>query len=286
MNIKTLKKIDKLLIYKFPNIKDFKIPYTYTIWGEKGNVLRYVGTKHTYIPNDPIIKSVKDNFFKLKDNFGTNFYVIKEGDIPPSVFTKHIKNKNIEEIVIRSGNEMNYITFLCYKYKIKDYGAEPDKQIHRYFDILSKKYPADVVKLLAYILIRHMYNTQFNQFNDKDKRIFMNFPTFYLHATIQFGLYETLKGFETAEAIDLLKKYTTEEVRIEDHKYTGLIIGKFVFTHKLNKLELAAADLGRLRDVMTVKKILKLWEKGKSILVVYGALHAIAQEKALKKLLK
>lgn len=240
------------------------IPYIF-IENKNNQYLYYFGADHTWDP--------KHKQFKLLQEFWQQFLDKTRSKNCVVLVESNLRNlwgsKTKEEAIRRSGGEGGFITFLANQANIDIMCPEPEeKQI---FEELQKKYSADVLlykKFAQAVLCAIRANKSNKSVDIKD---WIN-NCLSKHNNY-FGLFSSL------EQIELTHKILFDfELNLLDEDFFYKITNPVDADSMINK---ACRDTSTFRDLYIINYIKQLFEKGKSVFIVYGATHAVMQEKAL-----
>ncbi len=238
-------------------------PYFYKII-KSNQFLSYIGSKHTFNPNDTQLKVIKKYWNEFLDETKEkNCVVLVEGGDRP------INSDDIEGSLIRKEGESSFIAYLAYKSKIKYYSPEPDRkeEIKEMLKVFNRE------DIIYYYIARVVL--QWNKLNPK--------PDFVEYISRYFKRYKEITGWKDFD-------FSMENfIRLhnERHKHKFNERDEKCFYHDSNPFTSEVCRMcGNIRDEHILNEILKLWEKGKNIFIIFGSGHAIKQERALRSILK
>lgn len=240
-------------------------PYTF-IHHDKGQVIYFFGSKHSYDPNDeqfPILDSFWNDF--LEETESKKRLAFEEGGIRPLIDDK-------DGAIIRHG-EMGYLTYLATKAGITIVSPEPPQGFA--MNELAKHFSKEVV--LYYDAARMMY--QWNNMNIKpDYEIFLQDDLDYLKGE---------SGWDDIEfTVDTIKtiheKLFGNKFNENDKQFFYNVINPTTKFSIINEVSRYEDDEFRERYILN--QFEKYWREGDSIFAVYGSSHAVRQEPAIKTL--
>lgn len=234
--------------------------YTYKVSGNNQELV-FFGAKHSFDANNPQFKFLKKEWeIFLRQTGGKNCIVLVEGGKRPVMQS--------EKEAVENYGEAGFITYLAAKEGIERYSPEPSMK----FEVLEilQSFPRE--RVIYYYFARTV--SQWHRLVKKEE------PEEYIKPFID--RYKKIKGLEDFDfSIDNF-------IRIHDatHNHKFDLDNQKCFYEDSNPFKSGVAEaVTKLRDVYIVGEIKRLWNQGKNIFIVYGASHAIRQEKALKNLL-
>lgn len=251
-------------VYEKLHKEKYKFPYFFKI--EKGGqVLYFVGTKHTTNPNSYSIKKIIFYWKKFLEKTGAkNCISLYEGGFRPLA-------KNPLEAVEKYG-EPGLIVYLSYKDMVKSSSPEPNEtwEINK----IVKKYPRE--ESIYYYFARTL---------DSYFRFYANKKEESLNSRLNwfFKKYQKITGWD--DFLFNLTNFKKIHNTLHDHKFTFEDIKCYENDSHPGKNRIAS-ESSILRNVYITKKILHNWVGGKNIFIVYGSGHAIVLKPALENLLK
>lgn len=251
-----------LMTYEEYKRKRFRIPYKFSLT-KKDQCLFYFGANHSCNPKDkqyPQLEKFWNKF--IKQTKGKNCIVLVEGRV-----RKLFKNK--EEAIIKGGCEGGFITLLAHQYNINTACPEPHENLM--IQQLSKCFSKD---LISYTKIAQTI-LQAIRISKVDKKF--NFVD-YLKPTIKYYLGNN----KTIDDLKILHKTlfnTTFNLKDEKffYKITNPVIQDTIINQVCRKNSI-------FRDLNIIKEIEKHICDKKNIFIVFGATHAIMQEKAIRNI--
>ena len=268
MHINQKKKIENLIlsprqlnnIYQKLHNQKFDYPYFYKIV-KRNRYLYFLGPHHISDPKDSQVKVIKNRWNEfLELTKKKNCIVLIEGGKRP-LFKS-------EKDAIEKHGEPGLLTLLANKESIKVISPEPyeDEEANS----ISKKFGRE--KTIYYYFARQV--TQWHRYLEKP-----NFEKYMIHLLKEYEeiLHWDNFDFSLNCMVRLHDKY-------HDHKFDKENSDCFYKDSNPMDSEVCAGS-SENRNIYIVSEILKLWEKGKNIFVVYGSGHAITLEPAIKKLL-
>ncbi len=262
---------DLLLSHKEMNDKyqqlheeKYDYPYTYQIKSSNSSqILYFLGVHHVYDPTHPQIHKIKRLWIKfLKDTDKNNCIVLTEGGIRPV--------EESEEKAILKHGEAGLLAFLSNREDIPNISPEPDekfeiKELEKQFSKEEIEYAYFARTVLQWNKLKEKpeFNTYIQRYLDRDKLV-SGWKDFDFSVANLIAIHD--------------KKY--------NHKFDPVKCEQCVYSMSNPAQNPVSSSSGHIRDEYIVKEIINLWEKGKSIFIVYGSGHAIVCEKAIKHFLK
>jgi len=241
-----------------------KWPYCFEI-EEKGQLLYYFGANHSHDPSNeqfPILREFWGKFLEKTDS--KNAVVFVEGGLR--------KASKDEEMTIRDNGEGGLITWLANNSKISTHCPESNRGEEMKY--LLEKFSKDEIEY--YYFVRGIHSG--NRLNPR--------PNFEEYANKCLARDKTESGWgEFDFSLGNMKKIhknifgTDFNENEEKQSYVNPVSENSV----INKVARACSTY---RNVHIVSEILKFWQEGKNIFVVFGGSHAVLQEPALRRLLK
>lgn len=246
--------------YEELNKQGFVPPYFYKITKGK-QILYFLGFKHTFDPYDQIFKKLHQYWEEfLRETSNDDAIVLQEGGKRPVL-------ENEEEAILRGG-ESHLMAYLATQQGIFYDSPEPTDQEE--IESLLKKFTKEEI---FYYFIASVVD-QWHR--GVKKRLGLED---YLE--LFFSRYKKESGWEDFDFT--LDHFIEIHNQTHNHKFDP--DNKMCFYVTANPSESAVADVAsRFRDEHILSEILKYWNQGKSIFVVYGSGHAIKLEKAIKSL--
>jgi len=243
----------------------YDYPYIYCINSSTNSqTLCFLGTHHIYDPYHPQIGKIKKSWFKfLKKKIDkNNCIVLTEGGIRPI--------ESSEKDAILKHGEAGLMSFLSHKACIRNISPEPDekfeiKELEKQFskEQIEYYYFARTVLQWNKLKVKPEFNSYIRRYLDRDKLItgWENFD------------------FSVSNLISIHNKR-------HDHDFDPTECERCVYKFSNPSQNPVASASSHIRDEHIVNEIIKLWEAGKSIFIVYGSGHAIVCQKAIKYFLK
>lgn len=250
---------------------DVSQPYGYEIRRDE-KVLSYNGVLHAYDPDHFIIGYIKAQWEKfLQETEGKDRIVIIEGGAKPRELPAN------EEEAIRNLGESELMRYYAVQNDIQWISPEPTlTEYTEMMEELGKKYEREEVEYALFA--RTAATTAARHLNEKDYTEYMTehvipvgkkrspWPDFdYTYKHMQ-EIHKRITGRDWDRGDEEIFRHLASPVG--DRFVTNQILG----------------EMGIARDVKITSEILRLWEEGKSLFIVYGLGHAIKQEKAIKEL--
>lgn len=225
-------------------------------------ILYYCGVRHFTDPKDIQFELLKKTWISfLQVSKKKNSVVLIEGELRPKFDTA-------EKALLFAGDP-GLVTFLAMQEEIPIVCPEPNpvEELNK----LKNKYSLD--QIMYYYFARHLQNV------DRYKlRIKINKFIEYILDKMKDSFKDEQFDF-TLENIKRIYKeiygqeFTVNFIPVEHGKDTNII----------NRI---ASDSVSIRDVYIMNRIKLLWDQGKNIFAVFGSLHAIREETAIKIMLK
>ncbi|MCK9351460.1 MAG: hypothetical protein WCT49_04130 [Candidatus Paceibacterota bacterium] len=258
------KEIESLL-YSYDEWKSIakKWPYCFEI--EKNEqLLYYFGANHSHDPNNEQFPVLREFWGKFMDKTGgKNSVVFVEGGL-----RKVLKD---EEMTIKRNGEGGLITWLAKDIEAHIYCPEPTRTEET--EALLKKFSKDEIEYYYYMRGLHSGS----RLNPK--------PNFEEYANKCLTRDKTESKWEDFDfSIENMKRIHKNlfGVDFDENEDRFSYINPTTENSVINKVARACSTY---RNVHIVSEILKFWQEGKNIFVVFGGAHAVLQEPALRKLL-
>ncbi len=257
---------DLLSTYKEYAVSMHTKPYTYSI--DKGQqVLYYFGASHSNDPADPQFIQLKDFWSEfLNKTEGKQRIALNEGGLR--------KPLDDEKEAIINDSEAGLITSLATKNNILIESPEPTRLID--IGVLAEKYTKDQIQY--YYFARMVY--QWNRMNINQS--FEEYIDEFLKADKELNGWKDF-DFSLENMKQIHKNLFGGEFDERDSEFFYNIIKP---TYRTTVINCFSQDQGVNRDSFIVKEIVKFWEKGNNIFIVFGEAHAFIQGPALEALLK
>ncbi len=255
--------------YKELSKTNLEGPYFYKITNGK-QALYYIGANHSYDPNNFQYDKIR-NYWKefLKETGRKNSIVLVEGGKRQ---TPKPEKDFGEDDAIKEGGEADFITYLAFKEGIETESPEPDDEFE--LKELNKNFSLEEI-------LYHRFVRTADQWN----RLSEPKPDFWEYVERFINRDKKSAGrADFATPKELFIKLHNEHH--PDHPFNEYDQKCFHndSNPSIEENKVASAS-SIIRNVHITKEIVKLWQEGKNIFVVYGSGHAIVQEKALQKLL-
>lgn len=246
----------------------YPVPYIYLI-KKPGQNFFYFGTRHVFVnTQDFQLDILKHYFLEFLDlTRKRDCLVIVEG-------LKRYVASNAKEEGERARGEMQFGAYLAEKAGIEHICVEPPVSYEQ--DILFKDFSKD--EIMTYYFIRSMHNWirrgKNITFDEYMKRILERYQTESKWQDYVFSVESILSAYKNIVGKDFNEndKNTLEYL---ENPY-----------HEDNQISRVSRRSGEIRDEYIVAEIIRIWNEGKNIFAVYGMNHAIAQEPALREMLK
>ncbi len=247
---------------KYQNLRDqnYIYPYFYQINKNK-KMLYYLGTQHVFDINDAQVQKIKElwNKFLVKTKKENCIVLTEGGDCPV---------EESEEVAIKRYGEPGLVTYLAAKESIKSLSPEPDEQYE--IEELLKKFNLEEVMYSRFVRLV----SQWHRMGKKP-----NFEK-YLEGYLQYYRNKFGKIFDFS-----LENFIKLHNKLHEHPFD--LDNYECFFHDENPgINPVSTLSSEIRNVHIVSEIIKLWDEGKNIFIVFGSGHAIVQEPALKHLIK
>lgn len=230
-----------------------------------GKQLIYFGEQHGNDPKDNRFNKILWYFKK----FNPEILLNEGGDIDQKL---HYSDKYT---AIKEQGTLGFLKFIADQNKIKVKNADCPDSIETKF--LLKKFKKDDV-LFSFVLQRFL--PQFIQSHDKKKNLkleYNNFVTNYLNKRCLFGLTKKESSWDYFKSLYLRytdKMFSIDHVDLsESEKYNE----KNIFG------EIARTSM-QIRDSVILTNIYNTFKKYDKIMVVFGALHLMAEKPTLDKM--
>ncbi len=258
-------KIEKLLLTwdEYNQKGHFEIPYAYLIQGDN-QVLSYFGARHSFDPQDPQFNQIETLWNDMTAHYPNDKMVaVIEGGLMNNEYER-------DEYITRAG-ESGLLIYLAKKADIEIKYLEPSKGL---LNDLTDRYSKEEI-------FYHQMAQRALQWNKLTRK-----PSFEEY-TVQFlkKLQDETGWNDFDFSMNHLKKIHNDIFHVtfdeNDRAFFQSIVTPTNDDTVINKI---SRDMNVVRDTAIVQGILDEWQKGKSIFIVYGASHAVIQERALKAL--
>jgi hypothetical protein len=257
---------DLLMTYEeYAAVEKVQIPYTYVV--ERGNqYIYYFGSKHSFDPHYPQFQELQ-NFFAefLKKSTPSNRVVIIEGGLIS-------KSYSSAEQAILDGAETQFTAYLASKENIPVYSTETDGKIIT--RELMKEYSID--EIAYYIFARTAL--QYSRIQNKPDA--ENYVNSFLRKNIDEGMVGPYLFPNSALQVVHQNLFGTN-LDINDEKFFAIITNPIRSDTIINTVCRSAT---KIRDMYVLEEIDAHWNQRNSVFVVYGSVHAVMQERAIKSI--
>jgi hypothetical protein len=247
--------------YKFDHVA----PYTYII-KKNGQCLYYFGSRHSYDPLNPQFEDIR-NFFNdfLKQSAKESSIVLVEGGERPVAAS--------EKEAILEGAEMSFVTYLASK---EDrHIASPEIPEYKRFELLHERFPKE--EIAYYCLIQACW-----QWNNTDQKTnFKDYIQVFLRNNREKSGWNDI-DFSYENMMRIHARLFKTDFDEKDKDFLNSILDPRKDTSIINKI--SSFDDSGLRDNYILDQINMYWKKGLNIFIIYGDIHAIMQEPALRTL--
>ncbi len=227
--------------------------------GEKQFV--FLGTRHSNNPERPDLPVLLQRWNEFLSNTeGKDKIVLIEGGVP--------RDEETQEAAIREASESGLFNLLAKRSNVEVTSPEPNRKEE--INVLVEKYGRD--ETIYYYFIRMVAQWQRTQ------------PTesLYKYMEARSRWLQDLTGWADYD-FSMEHMDTLYLERHGSHLDPAVTIPASDYSPSGNPVSETSSSY---RDVHIVGEILRLWDEGKSIFVVYGSGHLIVQERALKELLE
>lgn len=242
-------------------------PYVFSL-NSNGQFLFYFGCDHTQNPNDKQFKEIKIFWheFLSKTNKQSCIVFIESSQLPAIT-------GNENEIIKKFG-ERGFIVWLAEKEKIPFY--YPELQINEEAEMLSKKFPKKLIIYFYFIRSVNSWirNKQSGDFQKILRQAASACQQRISWQDVSYSVEDLQKVHEEIfkAPLSLANRETIE--RASAPIYHDSIINDI------------ARESSYIRNITVLEKIEKFWKIGKNLFILYGASHAVMQEKAIRNLVK
>ena len=247
-----------------PGTIRWKVPYIYSL-KNKEQTLFYFGAKHVMDPKHPEIEFLREQWLNfLDDKSKEETVVIYEGYVSEkglSTVEDSVKNYGESGAIVFFANQSNVQSF-CPEPTVQDDATE-----------LLKKFSKEEV--FYFYMIRGVVSWQRKaepeDFNEFILRNAKRYKDAFCWENFNFAFDPTI--------LQIHRKIFGKEFDLSDKEFIRKIPSPAFNESIIN-------DVARMssqgRNFAILDCIGKFWEEGKNIFVVYGASHAIMQERAIK----
>ena len=239
--------------------------YFFTISGEGGQQLYYLGSHHTHDPENTQFREIEELFdrFIQSTNEGERQVLVESAGQLPQYTDR--------DIAIKRSREVGFTALLARQKGVEVISPEPTKIEE--VKLLLQQYSKDEV--FYHLMSGICWN--YSKMKSDVRSDFMKYIKFQLE---EYAQMEEFKDFDLSIE-HFLKMYKS---KYPDTPFNYENTKLFYDEQKPAVGNISEAS-SKIRDEVIVRKIEELWKQGKSIFIVYGLGHAIVQEQALKDLL-
>jgi hypothetical protein len=245
-----------------------QVPYIYSL-NNKGQSLYYFGAKHIMDPKHSQFEYLHEQWLNFLDNKPKEeIVVVHEGEV-------NEKNlMNLDDAIKKHG-ESGAIVFWAHQENIRNIRPEPTIQDDA--KELLKKFSRE--EIFYFYIIRGIVSWQrkvepsdFNEYISKNVERYKNI----------FG-WESFDFSFDPTILATHKKLFGKEFDLNDKEFLRKIP---IPVGNLSIINEVARTSSQNRNFFILDTIEKLWNEGKNIFIVYGASHAIMQERAIKEIVE
>lgn len=254
--------LDKLMTYEeYNSLKISMSLYSFDIH-KYGKYLYYIGSNHSFNPEDEqyaLIERRWNEFSQLAKNERPIVFV--ESKVWP------IESSKLE--AIKKHFENGFITYLASQRRTEIYCPEPDPTWER--NELLKAFSKDEIQTYYFVRLCWSWN---NRIDKPDLYTFMQ-------EKLEEDMHESSwinYDFSYKAMIGMYEKVLKHKFDLDDQEFFASIIAPTQSFEVTNKVAKVAS---RNRDEHIISQILKHWQEGYSIFIVFGLTHAIMQERAI-----
>jgi hypothetical protein len=238
-------------------------PFTFEI-EKAGQVLFYFGSNHSHDPNNhqyPILRKCWEKFLTATE--GKEKVILVEGGSR--------KIEKDEETAITRGAEASFVTLLAHNLNISV--ISPDINLEELAEQFPE-IPKEEVLLMRFINVVDSF--QRHRLNGTFEEVFERWFAHRRQSKIWEGIDISLPKLK-----EIYKKVLGKDFDLKDN------MNQLADPNKTGtRVNEIATILTDAREVSIVSEIEKCWKDGKSIFVIFGSGHLIAQRPALEKLIK
>lgn len=241
----------------------FEIPYVFSIKKE-GQKLVYFGASHNFDPLSLQNEQIEKLWNEMISHYPKDqIAAVIEGGLMNNEYER-------DEYITRAG-ESGLLIFLAKKAGIEIKYFEPEKSL---LNDLMEDYSKEEIfyHQIAQRALQWNKLTRKPSFDEYTAQFLKKLKDETGWNNFDFSM-EHLKGIHT----DIFNAVFDEN----DRGFFQSIVAPTNTNSVINKI---SRDMNVVRDTAIVQGILNEWQKGKSVFVVYGASHAVIQERALKSL--
>ncbi len=254
-----------LMSYEEYGQTDFPSPYLYHL-EQSGQHLYFFGSHHTYDPEDIEITKLEECWSDFtKQTKENERIVLVEGGVRSISETK--------EVTIKEGGEVSYIAFLAKQNSINTESPEPPQSY--WYDTLAEKFSRDTVAYYDFARICYQWNKQGKHIS------FEEYISSFLSSNAKESGWTDF-DFSLIHMKAIHQELFQKEFNPEDEEFFYDIINPTTDFSIINKISLF--DDEGVRDGYILKEVIRHWNTGKSLFIIFGQQHAVIMEGALRNL--
>lgn len=256
---------DLLMTAREYNETRHKTPYVFSS-NKDNQFLFYFGCKHTRDPRDEQFEEIK-NFWSefLTKTKKHNCVVLIESNPLPTIIGE-------QDGVIKEFGERGFMVWLAEKEKVPFY--HPELQIGEEAEILAKHFPK---KLIVYF---YFIRSVRSWLEGERPENFENVLRRAANACQQRINWQDV-SCSVEDIKEIHKEIFGEELSIKNKETINRAPVPIYYDSVINDI---ARESSRIRNIKILEEIEKFWEEGKNIFILYGASHAVVQERAVKSI--
>jgi len=251
-----------------PETIKWQVPYIYSL-KNKEQTLYYFGAKHVMDPKHPEIEFLNEQWLNfLDDKRKEKTIIIYEGYVNKKSLT------TVEDSVKKYG-ESGAIVFFANQSNVQSFCPEPTVQDDA--NELLKKFSKE--EIFYFYMIRGIVSWQrkveHGDFNEFILRNAKRYKDAFCWENFNFAFDPTV--------LQIHRKIFGKELDLSDKDVVRRIQSPVSNESVINDIARASSQN---RNFFILDTIEKFWNEGKNIFVVYGATHAIMQERAIREMVE
>jgi len=245
-----------------------QVPYIYSL-NNKGQSLYYFGAKHVMDPKHPQFDYLHEQWLNFLDNkTKEEIIVVCEGEV-------NEKNLSNLDDAIKKHGESGAIVFWANQENIQT--VRPEPTIEDDANELLKKFSKE--EIFYFYIIRGIVSWQ-RKVEPGD------FNVYILKSVERYKNIFNWEDFDFSFDTTILnehKKLFGKELDLNDKEFLRKIP---VPVGNISIINEVARTSSQNRNFFILDNIEKLWNKGKNMFIVFGASHAIMQERAIREIVE
>lgn len=247
------------------------IPYIYKL--EQGQQqLVYVGISHGHDLDGPCAVGIINEWEEFTNKHSashTKTVVLVEGGLRPV--------EEDMETAIKLHSEFGLVAYLAHHSSIEVLNADAPRAI-QYQELLNRGYSRDEVQYFFFMQMVH----QFVHMPEGFQPGFLDYIVKILDRDRRSSKWEDY-DFSLENMLRLHIAYTGKPFAITDFKLFEELMNPNLQDNTTQRIK---RELIYIRDNHVVEEVSKQWRARKSIFIVFGATHALIQERAIRKIVE